>query len=170
MNSVTLELINIESVDKFWISLSHSFEINGTSDIKFTGIKSASEFARFFMKDNCKKRVVLFVDEYDVLYEADDDVRASFLGAIRGIKNAKDNYSLWSSVAVGPFSILHLSSNKSMSPFNVKDPFQNPNFTKEQVQLLYRNFAHDYDFIIDPAIVEDIYTRTNGYVNFITVT
>ncbi|CAJ0847574.1 9525_t:CDS:2, partial [Entrophospora sp. SA101] len=67
---VTLELVNIESVDKFWISLGHSFEIDGTSDIKFAGIKSASEFARFFSKDKCKKRVVLFIDEYDVLYEA----------------------------------------------------------------------------------------------------
>ncbi|CAG8680999.1 16375_t:CDS:2, partial [Funneliformis caledonium] len=112
----------------------HSFEINGTSDIKFTGIKSASKFARFFRKGNCKKRVVLFVDEYDVLYEADDDVKASFLRAIHDIKNAKDNYSLWSFVAIGPLNILHLSSNKTMSLFNVKDPFQNPNFIKEQVQ------------------------------------
>src|SRR5580765_7598376 len=133
-------MINMESVDKFWISLGHSFEANDTSNIDFAGIKSASEFARLLGKDKCKKKVVLFVDEYDVLYEADDDVRASFLGVIRGIKNAKRNYSLWSSVAVGPFSILHLSSNKSMSPFNVMDPFANPNFTKEQVQSLYRDF------------------------------
>ncbi|CAG8513272.1 10522_t:CDS:2 [Paraglomus brasilianum] len=164
---ITLELINMESVDKFWISLGHSFETNDTSNIDFAGIKSASEFARLLGKDRCKKEVVLFVDEYDVLYEADDDVRASFLGTIRGIKNAKRNYSLWSSVAVGPFSILHLSSNKSMSPFNVKDPFQNPNFTKEQVQSLYRDFAHDYNFIIDPAIIEDIYTRTNGHAGLV---
>ncbi|CAI2182686.1 7739_t:CDS:2 [Funneliformis geosporum] len=80
------------------------------------------EFARFFSKDKCKKRVVLFVDEYDVLYETGDDIRASLLRVICGIKNAKDKYSLWSSVAVSPFSILHLNSNRSISPFNVKDP------------------------------------------------
>ncbi|CAI2198243.1 16100_t:CDS:2, partial [Funneliformis geosporum] len=159
---VTLKLVNIESVDKFWISLGHSFEIDDTSDIKFASIKSANEFARFFSKDKCKKRVVLFIDEYDVLYEAGDDIRAPFLGTIHGIKIAKDKYSLWSSVAVGPFNILHLSSNRSMSLFNVKSPFQNPNFTKKQVQLLYRNFAHDHDFTIDPAIIEDIYIQTNG--------
>ncbi|CAG8517732.1 10350_t:CDS:2 [Paraglomus occultum] len=164
---ITLEMINIESVDKFWISLSHSFETSVASNINFTGIKSASEFARLLGKDRCKQKVVLFVDEYDVLYEASDEVRTSFLGIIRGIKNAKDSYSLWSSVAIGPFSILHLSSNKSMSPFNVKDPFPNPNFTKEQVQSLYRDFAQDYEFTIDPAIIEDIYTRTNGHAGLV---
>src|SRR5690349_19287675 len=99
-------MINIESVDKFWISLGHSFETSAASNINFAGIKSASEFARLLGKDRCKQKVVLFVDEYDVLYEASDEVRTSFLGIIRGIKNAKDSYSLWSSVAIGPFSIL----------------------------------------------------------------
>ena len=124
----------MESVDKFWISLGHSFETNDASNIDFAGIKSASEFTRLFGKDRCKKKVVLFVDEleYDVLYEANDDIRASFLGTICSIKNAKCNYSLWFSVAIGPFSILHLSSNKSMSPFNANDPFQNPNFTRNK--------------------------------------
>ncbi|CAG8466519.1 5498_t:CDS:2 [Ambispora leptoticha] len=125
---VTLELINIKSVESFWISLGLSFE---------TSIKS---FAKFFGKNNCEKKVVLFVDEYDRLYDADDDIRASFLGAIHDIKNAKDDYSLWSCVAIGPFSILHLSSNRKTLQMTIT---------------------------IDPAIVEDIYTRTNGHVGLV---
>ncbi|CAG8476304.1 9298_t:CDS:2 [Funneliformis mosseae] len=157
----SLFLVNIESIDKFWISLNHSFETNTVSNIKFSGIKSASKLLDCLVKTSVKK-VVLFVNEYDVLYEVGDDVRASFLRTICNIKNAKDNYFLWSSMAVGLFSILHLSSNKSMSSFNVKDSFQNPNFTKKQVLSLYKDFAYDYNFIIDSAIVENIYTRTNG--------
>ncbi|CAG8732562.1 10441_t:CDS:2, partial [Funneliformis caledonium] len=40
------------------------------------------EFARLFGKDKCKKKVVLFIDEYDVLYEADDDIRALHAGLV----------------------------------------------------------------------------------------
>ncbi|CAG8496711.1 10657_t:CDS:2 [Gigaspora margarita] len=61
----------------------------------------------------------------------------------------KDCYAIKSVFAIGPFSILHLNSNKlTTSPFNVNEPFQNPNFTLEQV-------------------IEDIYTQTNGHAGLV---
>ena len=120
-----------------------------------------------FRKDIWKNPVVIF-DECDVLYKANDDVRSSFLGMMRGIKNAKEYYAILSCVFIGPFSILHLNSDKiTVSPFNVKDPFSNPNFTLEQVQTLYKEFEDNFKLTIDPEIIKDIYNRTNGYVKLI---
>ena len=114
------------------------------------------------------KHVVLFIDEFDALLEVHDDIKSSFLGTIRAIKNARDYYALLSLVAIGPFSILHLSSDRiTTSPFNVRDPFRNPNFTLEQVQTVYKEFEDDFKLTIDPEIIEDIYNRTNGYVKLI---
>ena len=78
------------------------------------------------------------------------------------------NYALMPSIVIGPFSILHLNSSKIItSPFNVKNPFTNPNFTLEQVQTIYKEFENDFKLTIDPMIIKHIHIRTNGYVKLI---
>ena len=92
-----------------------------------------------FKKSDWSGRVVLFIDEFDKLYRASEDVKSSCLETLRAIKASKKNYAIWSVVAIGPFSILNLRSNNlTTSPFNVNDPFRNPNFTLEQVHFLYK--------------------------------
>ncbi|EXX74704.1 hypothetical protein RirG_048750 [Rhizophagus irregularis DAOM 197198w] len=80
-----------------------------------------------FQKSNWKSDV-LFINEYDTSLVADDDVKTSFLGAIRNIKNSKRHYALWSAVVIGPLNKMNIS------PLNVKEPFRNPNFTLAQVE------------------------------------
>ncbi|KAF0517974.1 transcriptional regulator [Gigaspora margarita] len=64
--------------------------------------------------------------------------------------------------------ILHLSSDRiTTSPFNVRDPFRNPNFTLEQVQTVYKEFENDSKLTIDPEIIEDIFNRTNGHASLV---
>ena len=99
------------------------------------------------------------------MYTADDETLSSFLKVVRGIKATKEEYAICSINVVGTFSILHLrSKDVTVSPFNVKEPFQNPNFTQEQVQSLFDEYANDERIIIDKEVIKDIYMRTNGYV------
>ena len=159
----------METKDRFWLSMGTALNINAPEYFGNGDVKSSDDFLRKFQKAQWNdKRVVLFIDEIDALLGAHDDIKSSFLGVIRAIKNTKENYALLSSVAIGPFSILHLSSDRiTTSPFNVKDPFRNPNFTLEQVQTIYKDFENDYKLTIDPEIIKDIYNRTNGYVKLI---
>uniref|UniRef100_U9TXU5 Uncharacterized protein n=2 Tax=Rhizophagus irregularis TaxID=588596 RepID=U9TXU5_RHIID len=108
--------------------------INAPKYFKLYDVKSADDFMSKFQKSNWKSDV-LFINEYDTSLVADDDVKTSFLGAIRNIKNSKRHYALWSAVVIGPLSILFLKSDKmNISPLNVKEPFRNPNFTLAQVE------------------------------------
>jgi hypothetical protein len=157
----------METTSKFWSSLGVELQINAPQHFKLNDVKSADDFKLKLQKKQWNdKHVVLFIDEFDVLLEAHDDIKSSFLGIIRAIKNAKDYYALLSSVAIGPFSILHLSTDRIIT-FNVMNPFRNPNFTLEQVQTVYKEFEDDFKLTIDPEIIEDIYNRTNGYVKLI---
>src|ERR1043165_4251710 len=125
-------MVDVKSEEKFWSSFGRCLIRAAPQHIK-NHIKSGNDFADLFLTSGWKKRVVLFIDEYDKLERANDDVRASFLETVRSIKTSKDIFAIWSINVVGPFSILHLSSKEtSVSPFNVREPFQNPNFTLEQ--------------------------------------
>ncbi|RGB27452.1 hypothetical protein C1646_673975 [Rhizophagus diaphanus] len=68
-------------------------------------------------------------------------------------------------IIVGTFGILELnSSNNYDSPFNVWDPFQNPNLSKEQVQRLFEEFGSEHKLKVESKVTEDIYLQTNGYI------
>ncbi|CAG8459020.1 4837_t:CDS:2 [Cetraspora pellucida] len=137
-------------------------------NIETDSINSANDFSLTFQKSKWENQVVLFIDEFDMLYSATDDVRSSCLNTFRGIKTKKDNYAIKSIFAIGPFSILHLNSNNfTASPFNVNEPFQNPNFTKDQVKFLYKEFADEHNLTIDQEVIEDIYTQTNGHAGLV---
>ncbi|CAG8579540.1 8880_t:CDS:2 [Gigaspora rosea] len=58
-------------------------------------------------------------------------------------------------------------NNLTTSPFNVNEPFQNPNFTLEQVQFIYKEFANEYELTIDQEVIEDIYIQTNGHAGLV---
>lgn len=74
----------------FWSAFGVAFHIDAPDYFKKVDVKSVDDFLLKLKKNNWDNRVIIFIDEYDVLYEADDDVKASFLGVvIHGIKNAK---------------------------------------------------------------------------------
>jgi hypothetical protein len=157
------------TIDRFWLSMGDALHASAPKYFGKNDVKSSDDFwLKFLKKEWNDNRFVLFIDEYDVLFEAHDDIRSSFLGVIRAIKNTETNYALLSSVAIGPFSILYLNSDKTiMSPFNFNNTFENPNFTLKQVQTIYKEFENDFKLTIDSEIIEDIYNRTNGYVKLI---
>ncbi|POG58340.1 hypothetical protein GLOIN_2v1885896 [Rhizophagus irregularis DAOM 181602=DAOM 197198] len=111
-------------------------------------IKSSNDFVNLFSK-RWEKKVILFIDEYDIMYRANNETISSFLRIVRNIKARKEGYAIWSINIVDP-SILHLSSKEvTTSPFNVYRPFQNPNFTQEQVQFLFKEYANEERIIIN---------------------
>ncbi|CAG8707060.1 8204_t:CDS:2 [Rhizophagus irregularis] len=128
-------------------------------------IKSSNDFVNLFSK-RWEKKVILFIDEYDIMYRANNETISSFLRIVRNIKARKEGYAIWSINIVDP-SILHLSSKEvTTSPFNVYRPFQNPNFTQEQVQFLFKEYANEERIIINQEVIKDIYMRTNGHAGW----
>ncbi|CAG8694208.1 18926_t:CDS:2 [Rhizophagus irregularis] len=131
-------------------------------------IESGSDFAVAF---NEWKSVVIFIDEFDRLYGTIDKVHDEFLGCFRTIKHAMSmnvNYPILSVIIVGTFGILELnSSNTYDSPFNVRDPFQNPNLSEEQVQRLFEEFGSEHKLNVESKVIEDIYLQTNGHASMV---
>ncbi|PKC14323.1 hypothetical protein RhiirA5_371546 [Rhizophagus irregularis] len=165
---VTLEGVNISTTDIFWSSLGTKLAINAPNYFKYNEVKSSDDFMFKFRKSNWESDVVFFIDEYDVLLEANDDIKSSFLGTIRNIKNSKRDYAILSSVAIGPLSILFLKSDKiNVPPFNVIKPFRNPNFTLAQVESLYKEYEDDNKLTIVPEVIKDIYEQTNGHAGLV---
>lgn len=136
------------------------------NDMKIT---SSDDFLYVFMKCKWNSNVVIFIDEFDKLYEANDDVKSSCMAYFRGIRSTGENFAIRSIFAIGTSRILNLNPVTMItSPFSFTETFQNPNFTFNQVQDLYGKFATDYDFTIDPEIIKDIYRQTSGYVKLMS--
>ncbi|CAG8605591.1 10186_t:CDS:2 [Paraglomus occultum] len=69
------------------------------------------------------------------------------------------------------FRILHANSvNPYISPFNIKTHLDNPNFSKQQVQARFDEFAKVLMIKLEQAIIDDIYLQTNGVVSESTPT
>lgn len=176
-NSVSLKQVNIETEESFWMTLGSCIEQYACTHIDFKSasvfesvddmkIISSDYFHLVFMKRNWNSNVVIIIDDFDKMCEANDDVKISCLANFRCIRNSRYNYAIGSIIAIGTSSrILDLNPITMVtSPFSFSETFQNPNFTFNQVQDLYRKFATDYDFTIDPEVIKDIYKQTSGYV------
>ncbi|RHZ81155.1 hypothetical protein Glove_123g146 [Diversispora epigaea] len=171
----SFEQVNFTKEIDFWKTFSMSLQRNVPELLDSPEnpiIKSAQDFCNIFHRTKwssfSENRVVLFVDEFDKLYEATDEVRSSCLGTLRSIKNMKQNFSIHSIVVIGPFNILCISTKKlTTSPFNVQEPFRNPNFTMKQVQFLYKQFADEFKLTIDQEVINDIYMQTNGHAGLV---
>lgn len=62
---------------------------------------------------------------------------------------------------VGRYNITKLHTTGG-SPFNVASPLAVPLFTKQEVQVLFAQFAEERSITLDPAVVDDIYQQTCG--------
>ncbi|RHZ75162.1 hypothetical protein Glove_217g51 [Diversispora epigaea] len=155
-----------ESLRTFWNTLGNAIKMS--NDTKLCEIHSSSDFLNAFAKDKWDKKFILFLDEFDKLYDATDEVRNNCLEIFRGLKNTADGSAIVSIVATGTFSIRFLnSSNSRLSPFNVADSLNNPYFSEEEVKLLFDEFATDRNIKIDSEVVKDIYVQSNGHPGLI---
>jgi hypothetical protein len=111
-----------------------------------------------------QKPLVLVIDEFDVLYSAENkNICESFLGTLRSIKTTPDDYNLQAVIALGPFSILEVSSC-SRSPFNVVDSLPASMISLDDVKKLHQQFQKERSFEVDEEIALDVFARTNGHI------
>jgi len=139
--------------------------------INSCNIVDSASFLEFFgVRDfgDDKSRIIIFLDEFDELLKAESRVRSEVLKIFHCIRNSSPStFAIHSTIAIGTFSILHINSDTSRSPFNIINSFQNPYLTLNQVEKLYEEFAEEMDKTIDKDVIKDIYVQTNGYVKLI---
>ena len=113
------------------------------------------------------KRVVMLIDEFSELLKAQDSIRNDVLRSLRLIKQVYDDrYTISAVIMAGTFSIVHMNPTpgQNISPFNVSEAIQSPNFSKEETERLFNDFARDKGITIDDEVVSDIWDKSNGCV------
>ncbi len=105
------------------------------------------------------QRVVLIIDEFDGTPQA--AVRG-FLNALRHIYIAGKPRCPHSVGIVGVQSVTQLDYDRSISPFNIQDEFNLPNFTLEQVRELLAQYTAEAGQAFAPEVVEALYKQTAG--------
>ena len=121
---------------------------------------SMGRFFRRFSSFLGDQRVILIIDEFDGIPK--EAVRG-FLHSLRRIYVSNAVSRCPHSVGiVGVKSITQLNYDRSISPFNIQDEFNLPNFTLEQVQELLGQYTEEVDQAFAPEVIESIHKQTAG--------
>lgn len=105
------------------------------------------------------KRVVIVIDEFDGTPQT---VVSEFLYALRHIYLSDEPRCPYSVGIIGVKSINQLNYDHSVSPFNIQDEFNLPNFTLEQVQELFRQYTDETSQTVAPDVIKAIHKQTVG--------
>jgi len=165
-NSITFDHIKVnESKAIFWNKIGHALRRNNERHFQnHISISSSDDFINLFSQnlwDDTK--IVIFVDEFDKLYNATNGIRDNCLETFQSIRNSNTS-AICSIVAIGTLSIEYLSpQNLCVSPFN-RESLIDPFFSKQQVHALFKEFEEMENIQIDDEIVDEIYIQTSGYV------
>ena len=127
-----------------------------------TKLTNAFSMRRFFSKLERlmnKKKVFLIIDEFDGIPQ---DAVSGFLNALRHIYLSDKLHCPYSVGIVGVKSIVQLSYDRSISPFNIQDDFNLPNFTLEQVHELFSQYTEETGQHLAPDVIEMIHKQTGG--------
>ncbi|MDE0552967.1 MAG: AAA-like domain-containing protein [Candidatus Poribacteria bacterium] len=129
-------------------------------NVDITDHLSMQKFFRNFSKHLGNQRVILIIDEFDGIPR--EAVRG-FLHSLRRIYVSNSPSRSPHSVGiVGVKSITQLNYDRSISPFNIQDEFNLPNFTLEQVQELLGQYTQEVGQAFSTKVIEAIYRQTAG--------
>ncbi len=106
-----------------------------------------------------RQKLVLIIDEFDGI---PTDVVRNFLHSLRAIYLTDDPRCIHSAGIVGVKSITQLTYDRSISPFNIQDEFNLPNFTLEQVQELLSQYTDEVGQPFDSEVVISLHKQTAG--------
>lgn len=166
---VSLQGLEADDVKTFWPEFSSRLLLYNEDKIhtnQVTPVTGVRDFLLLFTKSELfedKKKVVLFVDEFDFLLYGKEEMRTSFLDALREMKQNRNVYWLQSFIGIGPLKITDVIKATKISPFNVSESILAPTFTKEETQNLFKEYCNEYRFQISDAVIEDIFMRTGGH-------
>ena len=117
-------------------------------------------FAGFLSSEYNGQRVILIIDEFDGIPK--EAVRG-FLHSLRRIYVSNSPSRCPYSVGiVGVKSITQLNYDRSISPFNIQDEFNLPNFTLAQVQELLGQYTEEIGQAFAPEVIESVHKQTAG--------
>ena len=127
---------------------------------KLTTALSMRRFLTQLGESLSPQRVVLIIDEFDGIPQA---ALSDFLHTLRHIyllgRKERCPYSVG---IVGVKSITQLNYDRTISPFNVQDEFNLPNFTLAQVQELLGEYTAEVGQAFAPAVLETLHRQTGG--------
>ena len=118
------------------------------------------KFGNLLNAEYGEQQVVLIIDEFDGIPK--EAVRG-FLHSLRRIYLPGSTARCPHSVSiVGVKSITQLNYDRSISPFNIQDEFNLPNFTLEQVQELLGQYTGEVGQPFAPEVVASLHRQTGG--------
>ena len=121
---------------------------------------SMGRFFRNFSKLLGDQRVILTIDEFDGIPK---EAVKGFLHSLRRIYVSNVLSRCPHSVGiVGVKSITQLNYDRPISPFNIQDEFNLPNFTLEQVQELLGQYTEEVGQAFASEVIESIHRQTAG--------
>ena len=168
LNSVDFQLLRLNGGEKaFWSSFGQSFPEEGVLPVK---INSPETFIQAFKKSHNRWNlpVVLLFDEFDslLLPEASDNLN-DCLRVMRAIKSNLHKFIIDSIIFIGTFGVVMLDQeNPGLSPFNITENVEGESLSHSQAIKLFKDYVSARNIVgFDPRIVDDIYSRTNGYVS-----
>ena len=115
--------------------------------------------ARFLDAEYDGQQVVLVIDEFDGIPQV---ALSDFLHTLRHIYISGKPRCPHSVGIIGVKSIAQLNYDRSISPFNIQDEFQLPNFTLEQVHELLGQYTDEVGQVFAPEVIASIHKQTAG--------
>ena len=116
-------------------------------------------FASFLDAESAGQQVVLIIDEFDGIPQI---AVSDFLHTLRHIYISGKPRCPHSVGIIGVKSIAQLNYDRSISPFNIQDEFQLPNFILEQVQELLGQYTDEVGQVFVPEVIASIHKQTAG--------
>ncbi len=152
-----------EAIENVFLHRGEAFPKTLTDFLDSTEITDHLSMRRFFTNfsnflDN--QRVTLIIDEFDGIPK---EAVKGFLHSLRRIYVSNAISRCPHSVSiVGVKSITQLNYDRTISPFNIQDEFNLPNFTLEQVQELLGQYTDEVGQAFVPEVIESIHKQTAG--------
>ena len=106
-----------------------------------------------------QQKVVLLIDEFDAIPQA---AVKGFLRSLRHIYLSGRTRCPHSVGIVGIKNVIQLGYDRSISPFNIQQEFQLPNFTSEQIGELLSQYTQEVGQAFEPEVVVSIHKQTAG--------
>ena len=129
------------------------------ADTQLTNPHAMRRFFRHLDRLLTPQKFVLIIDEFDGIPQA---ALSDFLHTLRHIYISGKPRCPHSVGIIGVKSIAQLNYDRSISPFNIQDEFQLPNFTFEQVQELLGQYTDEVGQVFVPEIIASIHKQTAG--------
>ena len=134
------------------------------TDIRITDHVSTREFFEKIstyldLHYNTNQKVILIIDEFDGIPK---DAANGFLHSLRHIYLSDELQCPHSISIVGVKSITQLNYDHSISPFNIQDEFNLPNFSLDQVEELLSQYTDEVGQVFAPEVINSLHKQTAG--------